>query len=66
MRVCYLDWTMLLPSESHRKPINLLQPFYFHMWPIYWLSLSRIWQLNWGRASNNLVLVEDGEGVQEE
>jgi hypothetical protein len=44
MRVSYLklswSWTVLLPSDIYKiKPISPLQPFYFHLWPIYWLSL---------------------------
>jgi hypothetical protein len=33
------SWIVLLPSDIHRKPIPL-QMFYFHLWLIYWCSLT--------------------------
>jgi hypothetical protein len=33
------SWTVLLPSDTLRKPLRPLQLFYFHFLPIYWLSL---------------------------
>jgi hypothetical protein len=43
MRVCYLDchkaglyWYLMIHLENVLWPLQL---FYFHLWPIYWLSL---------------------------
>jgi hypothetical protein len=35
------SWTVLLPSDSRRTLLRPLQLFYFHLWPVYWLSLAR-------------------------
>jgi hypothetical protein len=42
-RVCYLDYHeaglccyLVIRIENALSP---LQPFFFHLWPIYWLSL---------------------------
>jgi hypothetical protein len=43
MRICYLDWHeaglscyLVIHTENLLCPLKL---FYFHLWPIYWLSL---------------------------
>jgi hypothetical protein len=43
MRGCYLDWHeiglccyLVIHIENLLRPLQL---FYFHLWPIYWLSL---------------------------
>jgi hypothetical protein len=38
----WTSWTVLLPSDTMENLLRLLQLFYFHLWPIYWLSLVYI------------------------
>jgi hypothetical protein len=33
------SWTVLLPSDTHRKPITSITAALLHLWPVYWLSL---------------------------
>jgi hypothetical protein len=49
---------VLLPSNTHRKPICQLQLFCFHLWPVYWLSL--VAQRRTGGAPCSLLMAHVG------
>jgi hypothetical protein len=42
------NWAVLLPSDTHKNLFRPLQLFYFHLWPIYLLSLVTVFQIYTG------------------
>jgi hypothetical protein len=34
------SWTVLLPSDTHRKSITSITSVLLPFWPVYWLSLA--------------------------
>jgi hypothetical protein len=51
MCVCYLHYhesgLCCYLVKHTENPLRQLQLFYFHLWPIYWLSLLLLQCLNW-------------------
>jgi hypothetical protein len=39
------SWTVLLPSDTHTRPITCITAVYFHLWLIYWHCLVYIRRL---------------------
>jgi hypothetical protein len=39
------SWTVVLPSDTHRKHLRQLQLFFFHLWPIYRLPRIQMTEL---------------------